>query len=302
MVVVTGLSGSGRSTALRALEDIGYYCVDNLPASLLERLCDTLLPTGIFEVAVGMDLREGNFLQGLEPALTALAARGVSSDLLFLDCADEVLLRRFSETRRRHPIPGEPTVGAAIVRERTDLEALRTLATLAIDTTTLNVHQLKRRVQDFFDPSDASDRGLAVSVISFGFKHGVPFEADYVFDVRFLPNPHFVQDLRPLTGLDAGVRDYVLSSPEAATWFDRVRALLDFVLPQHDAEGRPVITVGVGCTGGQHRSVALAVRLAEHVRSTGYAVSLMHRDARGLEHPPRRADGGGLGKDWDDTR
>lgn len=279
-VIVTGISGSGRTTALRALEDLGYYCVDNLPAGLLPQLhaevSGLLRPTS---VAVGIDVRGGAFLEDADRALDSLQAAGVAVQLLFLDCADDVLVRRFTETRRRHPVLAvSGRIGESIERERRVMLALRERTSLVIDTSESTVHDLKRRIRRLFgDASEAAE--MLVGISSFGFKHGSPRDADYMFDVRCLPNPHFVPDLRPLTGLDERVSQHVLSNPEGSAWLQRVLSLLDLALPLHEREGRALVSVAVGCTGGQHRSVAMAEAMADHVRVLGIGrISVHHRD------------------------
>lgn len=279
-VIVTGISGSGRSTALRALEDHGFFCVDNLPASLLSALHEKMSGRADARaVAVGMDVRAGGFLDDLEAGLSELAGRGVAPRLLFLDCSNDVLVRRFAETRRRHPVLEEGTILEAIRRERAQMVQVRERTALVIDTSELNVHQLKAQIQALFAGSSSGE--MVVSVMSFGFKHGLARNADYVFDVRCLANPHFVPSLRPLTGMDDEVADYVMKDGEGAEYLEKLLALLKHTLPRHVKEGRALVTLAIGCTGGQHRSVAFAERIATLLRQwdTG-RITLSHRDIK----------------------
>jgi UPF0042 nucleotide-binding protein len=279
-VVVTGISGSGRTTALHALEDVGFYCVDNLPASLLSNLHDEMaeLPDPR-SVAVGIDVRGDAFLDDIGATLDTLLQRGVDTDLLFLDCSDEMLLRRFAETRRRHPILSEGTIIDSIRTERARMLAFRERTTLVIDTSELNPHQLKALIQRLYADTHGGGPSLLLSMMSFGFKHGLPRNPDYVFDVRCLKNPHFVAELRPLTGQDEVVRRYVLDDARGAEYLELVKSLLNHSLPRHVDEGRAAVTVAFGCTGGQHRSVAMAIELAEHVRTLSIGrVTISHRD------------------------
>jgi UPF0042 nucleotide-binding protein len=299
VVVVTGLSGAGKSTALNALEDLGYFCVDNLPTSLLMQTVSECEHGGIRRIGLGIDVRVGSFLNGAGPALDELARRGAGGsptdeagldvDILFLDAADEALLRRFSETRRPHPLSasaareGKMTAPFAVIDgvriERERLAPLRARATIELDTTTLSVHELRRRVIEHLGPGKATMPRMATRFVSFGYKYGVPVDADLLFDVRFLDNPHFVAELRPLTGADAAVRDYVLKNPLASEFLKRMEELLAFAMPLYEREGKSYLTVGIGCTGGRHRSVTLAASLAERLAGvTGLPITVVHRD------------------------
>ncbi|HET6440479.1 MAG TPA: RNase adapter RapZ, partial [Anaeromyxobacter sp.] len=257
VVILTGVSGSGKSTALRALEDAGFYCVDNLPIIFAEKLLELSGHTAgeVSRIALGVDAREGRFLAEAPRVIRELRQQGAEVEVLFLDCADEALVRRYSETRRRHPLAGEGTVEEGIAAERRALAELKALADEVVDTTTLNVHELKRLIARRLVGGGSSS--LAVTVMSFGFRYGVPTHADLVLDVRFLPNPYFVPKLRPLAGTDPGVAEYVLSQPDAKAFLSRLQDLLGFLLPRYRAEGKSYLTVAVGCTGGKHRSVAL---------------------------------------------
>ena len=278
-VIVTGISGSGRSTALRALEDLGFFCIDNLPANMLGSLHAAMAGRqDARSVAVGIDVRTGGFLDDFEAGLAGLQERGVTARLIFLDCNDEVLVRRFAETRRRHPVLESGTILEAIGKERERMLQIRERTSVVVDTSDLNVHQLKAQIQALFATDD--DR-MVISVMSFGFKHGLPRNPDYVFDVRCLDNPHFVPELRPKTGLDAEVSHYVLGTAGGDAYVELVVGLLQHALPLHVREGRALVTVAIGCTGGQHRSVAIAERLAKAMWSwrTG-RVTVSHRDVK----------------------
>lgn len=277
VVLVSGLSGSGKTTAVDALEDLGYFCVDNLPPQLLGplmELWDRTMPAGP-GVAVVMDSRGGGFLPGLGEALRLVRERGRQPEILFLLASSDVLQRRFNETRRRHPLLGEDGTGAAIERERELLEPLRAQADRVVDTTHLNVHELRRAVRDAFGGGE----GIPLRLQSFGFKHGAPRDANLVMDVRFLPNPYFDEELRHLDGTADAVAAYALSSPDAQEFLRRWGELVEFLLPHYEAEGKPTLSVAVGCTGGQHRSVAVVEWLARRLRAQDRAVSVEHRDA-----------------------
>ncbi len=278
VVIVTGMSGSGRTTAIRALEDAGFFCIDNLPIVLLDKfLLLAERHEEIRRVALGVDIRERGFLHALAATLKEVRSLGHRLDVIFLDATDETLVRRYSETRRRHPLSGETvSLADAITRERKMLQEVRSQADWVVDTSELNVHQLKALVQQAYDPQVASR--MTVSVVSFGYRHGVPRESDYVLDCRFLPNPYFVDRLRAKSGLDPEVRDHVVGQPEWKEFFDRVSGLIAFVLPRHEREGKPLLTVAFGCTGGRHRSVVVAEAVAEWLRDSGVPVRVIHRD------------------------
>ncbi|MCA9544913.1 MAG: RNase adapter RapZ [Myxococcales bacterium] len=276
--VVTGLSGAGISTALDALEDRGWFCVDNLPPPLVSKLLD--LAQGharLRKLALGLDARSLVDVDGAMALLNEMEAAGCRPDVLFLDASDGVLLRRFSTTRRPHPLvtDGLP-VPDAIRAERSRMYPLRERADRVIDTSDLNVHECKRQVQAYADGAGVT--GLVISVMSFGFRHGVPPEADIVWDVRFLPNPHFVEALRPMSGRDAPVSDFVLTHPVTGAFLERFMPLLDAVVPGYEHEGKAYLTIAIGCTGGRHRSVAVAERVAEHLRGGGRRPKVRHRD------------------------
>ncbi|MEK6606610.1 MAG: RNase adapter RapZ [Myxococcota bacterium] len=274
IVIVSGLSGAGKSTALHALEDLGFFCVDNLPLPLLDRFVDLCAAAGEVErVALVVDARGGEFLQGFREAFRRLRDAGHDLRMVFLDARDEALVRRFSETRRRHPLADEDLF-AAIERERGFLRGLREEADAVIDTTTLTPHDLKRAVQDAFG---RSVRGLAIAIVSFGYKFGLPADADLVLDVRLLRNPYFAEELRALDGRDERVRAHVLESDDAEGLLERTQALLDYLLPRYEREGKVYLTVGIGCTGGRHRSVVVAEEIARRLTPRCQA-RVRHRD------------------------
>ncbi len=275
-VIITGLSGAGRSQAGATLEDLGWFVVDNLPTPLILQVAELALTPGSTRDRVVLVVgRDAEQLDELNMAVAELRGRGVRVRTVYLDASDEVLVRRFEGTRRRHPL-GREKVLEAIAAERQMLTPIRLVADLVIDTSELNVNQLRDRLIDLF--TDDRVEPMQISVVSFGFKYGLPLDVDNVFDVRFLPNPHWVPGLRELTGLDAGVRDYVLDQPEAGTFLDRVDDLLSFLLPCYVKEGKSYMSVAVGCTGGQHRSVALAEEIAQRIQRQGYGATVFHRD------------------------
>ena len=274
-VVVTGLSGAGRSQSAAVLEDLGWYVMDNLPTALITRVVDLVSGSGPETPRVALVIgRDPGQLEELKAAIEQLR-KTERVKVLFLDASDEVLVRRFEGTRRRHPISQE-RVAEAIADERRRLEGIKGMADVVVDTSDLNVHQLRERLGELFSRHDAT--AMQVLVISFGFKHGVPLDVDNVLDVRFIPNPHWVEEMRPLTGLDEPVRRYVLSQPESKEFLDRAEQLFEFLLPAYVREGKSYLTIAVGCTGGRHRSVVLAEELAASLRRMGYDPSVVHRD------------------------
>ncbi|HWP35276.1 MAG TPA: RNase adapter RapZ [Thermodesulfobacteriota bacterium] len=277
VVVVTGLSGAGKSTAIRALEDLGFFCVDNLPVTLVPHLLEVCRTGGIGKVALGIDVREREFLAASPRTLETLRAAGYRIELLFLEASDEALIRRFSETRRRHPLAQGESVVDGIRRERELLADLKSLADQILDTSLLTVHQLRGAIQERYLAA-AQLKQLTVTLLSFGFRYGLPPEADLVVDVRFLRNPHFVEEFRDFDGSRREVAQYVLESPEAAEFLRRFEGLLAFLLPLYEKEGKAYVTVAVGCTGGQHRSVAVVLALADRLDRDRYLVRVRHRD------------------------
>jgi UPF0042 nucleotide-binding protein len=275
-LIITGMSGAGRSQAGATLEDLGWFVIDNLPTALIIDAAQLIAApgTGTDRVALVVG-RHAEQLDELEPAVQELRRGGSVVRMLYLDASDEVLVRRFEGTRRRHP-HGQEGVTEAITLERTRLEPIRALADVVVDTTDLNVNQLRERLIDLFT-TDGEDR-MHISVVSFGFKHGVPPDVDNMFDARFLPNPYWIEELRPLSGLDAAVRNYVLRQPEAQDFVTKIDDLLAFLLPAYTNEGKAYLTVAIGCTGGRHRSVSLVEELAARIRSHGYDPAVYHRD------------------------
>jgi RNase adapter protein RapZ len=279
IIIVTGLSGSGKSIAIRALEDNGFFCIDNLPAPLIPKFIDLCVgySEGITRIALGVDLRAGQFLQSLPQVLADMRNAGHHVQVLFFDASDEVLLRRFNETRRPHPLAGEEPIQEGISRERKALEAMRELADKVIDTSNLNVHELKREMEERFCQAPYS-RSMNVFLTSFGYKYGIPHDTDMILDVRFLPNPYFVSELRPHDGLEHDVEEYVLKNEETRTFLDRLYSLLEFTLPLYEREGKSSLTVALGCTGGRHRSVVLVEELHKRLGDDKFRIHVKHRD------------------------
>jgi UPF0042 nucleotide-binding protein len=273
------MSGSGKSTTINALEDEGYYCIDNLPTSLVPQFVELCGRSGedMSKVALGLDLRDLSYTEQWPLVRERLEDDGHMIAMLFHDASDDVLIRRFSETRRAHPLGSGRDLREAISAERAALSALRDTADVVIDTSDTSVHDLKHRVHDVIR-GRSTGGGLSITIRSFGFKHGPITDADLVLDVRFLPNPYFVEELRPRTGLDSDVAQYVIDRDETREFLVRLGALLDFLLPSYAAEGRSYLTIAIGCTGGRHRSVALAETLARRLRDKGLAVMARHRD------------------------
>jgi len=279
-LIITGLSGAGKSLAANCFEDMGYYCVDNLPIKLIPVFADLLnrSAAGISKVALVIDIREGKFLADFPDMIQQFRAEGRESFILFLESSDATLLRRFSETRRPHPLAGEgASLEEGIQRERAALRRVRDLADKIIDTDRLNVHELRAYLLDSFSGATRQE-AIFVSLVSFGYKHGMPLHADMVFDARFLPNPHFQESLKGLTGLDPEAVAFIEASDDYKEYYSRVSSLLAFLMPRFVKEGKTYVTVAVGCTGGRHRSVAIAHRLGEDLRKSGYRVRTVHRD------------------------
>jgi len=277
LVLVTGLSGSGKGSVLKTFEDLGFYCVDNLPVALIPTFTD-LYEEGRGEVeraALLVDAREGEQIEKLPGIYRELRARHPIT-LLFMEASDAALLRRFSETRRPHPLSHGSSIAEGIRAERRRMAPIRRVADVIIDTTKFNVHELRQLIIERFQK--ASQRPLLVSVVSFGFRYGVPTDADLVFDVRFLPNPHFVPRLRPFTGKDRRVARYIRSFPQTGEFLRRIESLLGYLIPHYIREGKSYLTVGLGCTGGRHRSVALAEVIRRSLQREGYTAKVVHRD------------------------
>ncbi|HJR90686.1 MAG TPA: RNase adapter RapZ [Aeromicrobium sp.] len=271
------MTGAGRGTAAKGLEKLGYYVIDNLPADLLESAIDAIERSGeVSRLAIVVDSRSGSFFGGLNDALQRLRERGTQPRVLYLEASDDVLVRRQEAARRPHPLSREGTLVDGFVRERELLRRIRGSADLVIDTSNLNVHQLGQRIQAAFE--DPESEGLRVSVVSFGFKYGLPIDADMVADMRFLPNPYWVDELRPLSGLDEPVRDYVRKQPRSTEFLDSYEALLALLTDGFVHEDKSFLTVAIGCTGGRHRSVTMAEALGERLRSRGVKTQVIHRD------------------------
>ncbi len=264
LVFVTGLSGAGKSQAMKTLEDLGFYCVDNLPPKLVAQTLTLLEDAQIREVAIALDVRSGGALGEAVPMLAQFSADSIRPLVLFLDARDDVLVRRYSETRRRHPFASVGSLREAIAVERTTLAPLRSVATHVIDTTTLTHAELKERIGASFAPTDP-ERRVAVTVVAFGFKYGIPLDLDLLFDVRFLHNPNYVDKLRPLTGADPAVAAYIETDPSTKPFLDKLFEMMDFLMPRFMTEGKAQVTIGIGCTGGRHRSVYVARCLARRL-------------------------------------
>jgi RNase adapter protein RapZ len=277
LVIITGMSGSGKASVLKAFEDLGYYCVDNLPVGLIPRFAELVGQSSeIARTALVVDVREGRQLEEL-PAIVKSVKRMITTKMIFLEASDAVLLRRYSETRRPHPLGTDAPVKTSLTAERRHLQHIRAMADLVIDTSKFNVHELRAHIIDRFQKKEKG-RNILVSCVSFGFKHGVPEDADLVFDVRFLPNPHFVPEFRPLTGRHPKVAKYIRSFPQSPEFIQRISELLIYLLPHYIHEGKSYLTIAFGCTGGQHRSVMIAEDVAKRLKQAGYRVKVGHRD------------------------
>lgn len=281
-LIVSGLSGAGKSTVMSVLEDSGFFCVDNLPPLLIPKFAELCLAgTGTYErVAMACDIRGGENFDGLFEALDSLKEMQFEYRILFVEADTKTIIKRYQETRRSHPLMAADGVNLvqAVERERKAMEAVRQRADYVIDTTSLSTKKLRDQVLETCLPDRERRYEMSIAVTSFGFKYGIPLEADLVFDVRFLPNPFYVEQLRSQTGLDAGVRDYVFSYPQAQEFMKHLTGLVDFLLPQFVEEGKSALVIAIGCTGGHHRSVAVTHALARHIRELGYAASENHRD------------------------
>jgi UPF0042 nucleotide-binding protein len=272
------MSGSGKASVLKAFEDLGYYCVDNLPVQLIPEFAELAVQSSeIRRTALVVDVREGSKLETL-PGILRSIKRTIPTKIVFLEASDSVLLRRFSETRRPHPLGTDAPVKSALKEERRHLGTIRRIADFVIDTSKFNVHELRAHINETFEKQSAA-KSILVSCVSFGFRDGVPEDADLVFDVRFLPNPHFVPEFRPLTGRDARVAKYIRSFPQTREFISRISDLLVYLLPHYIHEGKSYLTIAFGCTGGQHRSVMIAEDVGKHLRQAGYRVKIAHRDS-----------------------
>lgn len=279
-VIVTGMSGAGRSTALRALEDAGYFCVDNLPISLIEKFSELIYPgnTEVTKVALGIDIRSGKAFNELAATLEELTVAGVNYEILFLDSSDEVLVKRYKETRRTHPLAQNGRVADGIQEERKRLEFLKKQADYIIDTSNLLTRELKQELDKIF-VQNKNFKNLVITVLSFGFKYGIPTDSDLVFDVRFLPNPYYYEELRKLSGNDKPVQDFVMGFEVSHRFLYKLIDMIQFLIPNYVLEGKNQLVISIGCTGGKHRSVTLANKLYERLRNNAdYAVRIEHRD------------------------
>ena len=279
-VIVTGLSGSGKSEAMKALEDMGFYCVDNLPPALISKFAELCYQpnSSIDKVALGIDIRGRKFFETLYERLSYLEKENYKYEILYLDCSDDVLLKRYKMTRRNHPLSNNIQISDGIKVERKILENLRGNATCIIDTTSMKPKDLKEEIIKLYTTED-DNANLIISVVSFGFKHGIPSDCDLMFDVRFLPNPYYIEDLRPKTGDDKEVRDYVMNSKISEEFYEKLGDMIQFLVPQYIEEGKQHLTIGIGCTGGRHRSVTISNLIYDDLVNKGYRVVKKHRDS-----------------------
>ena len=279
-VIITGMSGAGKSTALKYMEDNGYFCVDNFPIPLIEKFVQFADVEGQHyqQIALGLDIRNGQALQELDEIVERLRSEGTNIQILFMDASDSVLLRRYKETRRTHPLAGKDRIEVGITRERAAVSFLKEKADYIIDTSQLLTRELKSAISNIFVTEKEYDN-LFVTIMSFGFKHGIPADADLVFDVRFLPNPFYIDELKYMTGNDKGVQDYVMSFPETGIFLDKLTDMIQFLIPNYITEGKNQLVISIGCTGGKHRSVTLANELYKRLSGKkGYGLKIEHRD------------------------
>lgn len=280
-IIISGQSGAGKSQAKKVFEDLGYYCVDNLPPSLIPNFIELIEQNSenIHQVALVIDIRGGKFFKDLEDNMNLLREKGYSHKIFYLEADDDVILKRFKETRRTHPLDPSGRIEDAIQSEKDLLRVLKSKADVVINTNTTNQTQLKNLITSALDISE-SENQMQVTFVSFGFKRGLPLDSDFMFDLRFLPNPYYVEHLRSLTGNDHEVSDYVLSFDESNAYLSHIKQMLDFVIPHMIRDGRTQLVIGIGCTGGQHRSVTFANALSKHYKSKGFNTSAIHRDVR----------------------
>lgn len=278
-VIITGLSGAGKSQAIKAFEDLDYYCIDNLPPKLIQKFADLCIQSQgkMDKVALVIDIRGGIFFDDLIEELKGLNMGEYSYEILFLDASDQVLIKRFKETRRKHPLAPSNLVSEGIKEERKKLKSIKELADNIIDTSGLKPKELKEEIVKVYRDKEKQGKML-INILSFGFKHGIPLEGDLIFDVRFLPNPFYIEHLRPQSGKDKEVKDYVLSFPETMEFIKKLEDMIDFLLPFYIKEGKFQLVIGIGCTGGQHRSVTISNHLFESLKEKGYWVAINHRD------------------------
>ncbi|WP_314761303.1 RNase adapter RapZ [uncultured Abiotrophia sp.] len=278
LVIITGMSGAGKTVAVQSFEDLGYFCIDNMPPTLLPTFWELVKESGkISRIALVIDLRSRDFFKEVDSLIATLDnTQLVTTRIIFLDSSDSVLVSRYKETRRNHPLAPDGRVSEGIAKERELLMDLRTRAQIIIDTSDISPRQLRERLIKDFATKDYQT--FHVEVMSFGFKYGVPIDADIIWDVRFLPNPHYIPELRPQTGMDAPVYDYVMKQPETQSFYSKLIDVIEFCLPGYKKEGKSSVTIAIGCTGGKHRSVAIAERIANHLKTDNYAVNVSHRD------------------------
>ena len=278
-VIVTGMSGAGKSSALKMLEDIGYFCVDNLPIELLDKFAQITLDktVKIQNVALGMDIRSGEGIKELEEELNEIREMGISFAILFLNASNRILLKRYKETRRNHPLSRDGRVEDGIAKEREEMKFLLKKATYVIDTSQLLIRELKEEIDRIYVGGEVNER-FQIAVVSFGFKFGIPADVDLVFDVRFLPNPFYDLSLRPLTGNDKPIQEFVMKHEEASQFLEKLYDMMEFLIPNYIREGKYNLVVGIGCTGGKHRSVTIANALAKELKKLPYSVKVEHRD------------------------
>ena len=278
LVIITGMSGAGKTVAVQSFEDLGYFCIDNMPPTLLPTFWELVKESGkISRIALVIDLRSRDFFNEVDSLIATLDnTQLVTTRIIFLDSSDSVLVSRYKETRRNHPLAPDGRVSEGIARERELLMDLRTRAQIIIDTSDISPRQLRERLIKDFATKDYQT--FHVEVMSFGFKYGVPIDADIIWDVRFLPNPHYIPELRPQTGMDAPVYDYVMKQPATQAVYSKLIDVIEFCLPGYKKEGKSSVTIAIGCTGGKHRSVAIAERIANHLKTDNYAVNISHRD------------------------
>jgi len=279
LVVITGMSGAGKSYALNVLEDMDYYCIDNMPPLLIEefvKLYDTYEIKKTSNIAIGVDIRGGEFFYKIDDIIASLKEQGVNVDTLFLDAEDEALISRYQETRRTHPLSRAGRVQEGIDKEREIMSNIKESATYIIDTSNTSIWDLKRKVVELFASENQEKTGFPINIVSFGFKHGMPNDVDMVFDVRFLDNPYYIKELRDLTGLDKGVHDYVMSKEEANVFLEKLKDMIDYLIPLYINEGKGQLSIAIGCTGGKHRSVTLVEELSEHLNNTCHRITTNH--------------------------
>lgn len=278
-VIVTGLSGSGKSETMKALEDMGFYCVDNLPPALITKFAELCYQpnSSIEKVALGVDIRGRKFFKELHESLDYLKNQNYKYEIVYLECSDDVLLKRYKMTRRNHPLSDNIQIPEGIKLERSIMEPLKEISDCIIDTTNMKPKDLKEEIEKIYSVGESS-KTLTISVVSFGFKHGIPADCDLMFDVRFLPNPYYIEDLRPKTGDDKEVRDYVMNSEVSVEFYNKLKDMINFLVPQYIEEGKHHLVIGIGCTGGRHRSVTISNMIYDDLNSKGYRVVKKHRD------------------------